>query len=336
MNKNTTQGDFMPKGYHHLTHIQRCQICTLKDRGDSFRSIANHLKVHPSTISREIKRNSGLKGYRHTGAHQKARLRKNTMPNNKMGAEVIAALREKLKLGWSPVQISGHLKRHGNQSVSHETIYKFIWKDKRSGGDLFRLLRRKGKKYNKRAKQNAGRGMIPNRVDISLRPDIVEDKTRLGDWEIDTIIGARHKGAIVSMVERSSKLTKLVRVPRKTADLVAKALCKRLKPIEAFVHTLTADNGKEFAFHEAVSTELGAGFYFATPYHSWERGLNEHTNGLVREYFPKSTNFLEITEKQVLEVEKLLNNRPRKVLGFETPLERFERVSENMLKWEVH
>jgi IS30 family transposase len=178
--------------------------------------------------------------------------------------------------------------------------------------------------------------MIPNRVDISLRPDIVEDKTRLGDWEIDTIIGARHKGAIVSMVERSLKLTKLVRVPRKTAKLVAAALCKRLKPIEAFVHTLTSDNGKEFSLHETVSAELTAGFYFATPYHSWERGLNEHTNGLVRGYFPKSTNFLEVTQEQVLEVENLLNNRPRKILGFETPLERFTRVSENMLNLEVH
>ncbi len=326
----------MPKGYHHLTHIQRCQICTLKARGDSYRSIAIHLNVHPSTIGREIKRNGGLIGYRHTGAHLKAHARKNKIPNNKMSAEIIAALREKLKIGWSPVQISGHLKRHGNQSVSHESIYKYIWKDKRSGGILYKLLRRKGKKYNKRAKQNAGRGMIPNRVDISLRPDIVEDKTRLGDWELDTIIGARHKGAIVSMVERSSKLTKLVKVPRKTADLVARALCKRLKPIESFVYTLTADNGKEFSFHESVSTELSAGFYFATPYHSWERGLNEHTNGLVREYFPKSTNFLEVTEEQVLEVENLLNNRPRKILGFETPLERFERVSESMLKLEVH
>lgn len=326
----------MPKGYHHLTHIERCQICTLKARGDSYRSIAIHLKVHPSTIGREIKRNRGLKGYRHTGAHRKAQLRKNKTPNNKMSPQIIAALREKLREGWSPVQISGHLKRHGNQSVSYETIYKYIWKDKQCGGNLFRFLRRKGKKYNKRAKKNAGRGMIPNRVDISLRPDIVKDKTRLGDWELDTIIGAKHKGAIVSMVERSSKLTKLVRVPRKTADLVARALCKRLKPIKAFVHTLTADNGKEFAFHEAVSKELGAGFYFATPYHSWERGLNEHTNGLVREYFPKSTNFLEVTEKEVLEVEILLNNRPRKILNFETPLERFARVSKNMLKLEVH
>ena len=325
----------MPKGYHHLTHIERCQICTLKDRGDSFRSIAKHLSVHPSTIGREIKRNSGLKGYRHTGAHQKARFRKNTMPNNKMGAEIIAALREKLKLGWSPVQISGRLKLNGSQSVSHETIYRYIWKDKRSGGVLFRYLRSKGKKYNKRAKQNAGRGFIPNRVDITLRPDIVEDKTRLGDWELDTIIGAGHKGAIVSMVERSSKLTKLVRVPRKTAKLVAEALCKRLKPIEAFVHTLTSDNGKEFAYHESVSTALSASFYFATPYHSWERGLNEHTNGLVRGYFPKSTNFLEVTGEQVLEVENLLNNRPRKILGFETPSERFTRVSENMLNLEV-
>ena len=326
----------MPKGYHHLTHIQRCQIYTLNARGDSYRCIAIHLNVHPSTIGREIKRNSGLKGYRHTGAHLKACARKNKTPNSKMNPEIIAALREKLKLGWSPVQISGHLKRHGNQAVSHETIYKYIWKDKRSGGTLYKSLRRKGKKHNKRAKQNAGRGFIPNRVDISLRPDIVEDKTRLGDWEIDTIIGARHKGAIVSMVERSSKLTKLVRVPRKTAKLVAEALCKRLKPLEAFVHTITADNGKEFSQHEAVSAELSAGFYFATPYHSWERGLNEHTNGLVREYFPKSTNFLEVSAEQVLKVESLLNNRPRKVLGFETPLERFARVSENMLKLEVH
>lgn len=321
----------MPKGYRHLAYDQRCQIYTLRRRGDSLRRIAKEIGVHPSTVSREIKRNTGGRGYRYEQANRMSRERRQNKSSRKkkMTPEITDVVKSKLLLQWSPVQISGWLKREGYlNSVSYETIYQYIWVDKRSGGKLYKQLRHNGKKYNKRSKGKAGRGCIPNRVDIDKRPKIVEKKCRLGDWELDTIIGKAHQGAIVSMVERSSKLTKLVKVSRKTAEEIERAIKERLGPIAAFVLTLTADNGKEFANHEVISSYLDAQFFFAKPYHSWERGLNEHTNGLVRQYFPKSMSFTEISEQQIEEVEKLLNNRPRKVLQFKTPIEVFNELSQ--------
>ncbi len=318
----------MPKGYSHLTYEKRCQIATLKKRGDSTASISKELEVDRSTINREILRNSGRKGYLYKQAHEKAKKRRAEVsnPNLKMTPQRILLINNDLRLQWSPVQISGRLKRQG-VNISHETIYKYIWWNKRHGGTLYKELRHHGKKYNKRGKGTSGRGCIPNRTDIDQRPPIVEKKTRFGDWELDTIIGAEHHGAIVSMVERTSKLTKLVKVSHKTADLVAQALLERLTPFKEFVYTMTSDNGKEFANHQMVSFKLEAGFYFAKPYHSWERGLNEHTNGLVRQYFPKATRFDEIPPEDLEKVEFLLNNRPRKVLGFETPQEVFSRLT---------
>lgn len=321
----------MPKGYHHLTYIQRSQIVILKDRGDSCNQIAQVLNVAPCTISRELKRNAEKDGYTYQKAQAKTILKRPLQPNKKMTPELIAIIESKLKLQWSPVQISGWLKRQGKESVSHETIYKYIWKDKQKGGGLYLQLRHHGKKYNKRSKGCAGRGCIIGRVDIEKRPSIVEEKARLGDWELDTIIGARGEDVLVSMVERASKLTRLIKVNRKTAENVSQALIGILEPMKTFVLTLTADNGCEFAYHQKVSRKLEAEFYFAKPYHSWERGLNEHTNGLVRQYFPKKTCFSEVSIEDVRKVEFLLNNRPRKILDFETPIERFEKLSRNVV-----
>ena len=323
-------GGIMPEGYHHLTRDQRCQLYTLKKRGDSVSVITNELRVHRSTIYRELKRNTGNRGYRFKQANKKAleRRRDASSQRQKMTSTIISIIEKKLRLQWSPVQISGWLNEQTSLTrVSHEAIYQHVWADKHKGGMLYKEFRRSGKKYNKRSKGTAGRGFIPNRVDIDKRPAIVEEKTRLGDWELDTIIGAGQSGAIVSIVERASKLTMLVKTSGKTAQEVTDALLFRLIPVKEFVHTLTADNGKEFSNHQQVSISLDAGFYFAKPYHSWERGLNEHTNGLVRQYFPKSKRFDEIFADELMEVEILLNNRPRKVLEFATPIEVFERLS---------
>ena len=317
----------MPKSYKHLAYGQRCQIYTLKERGDPPAEIARRLGVHRSCITRELNRNNGSEGYQYDLAHQKAQDRRKKSHCRKMTPEMILIVEEKLKMDLSPVQISGRLKRDGKCSVGYETIYKHIWADKKKGGTLYKHLRRSGKKYNRRSKGTAGRGCIPGRIDIKERPAIVEKKTRLGDWELDTIVSAGQQSAIVSIVDRVTKLTKLMKVPRKTAQEVNEALIKKLGPIQEFVLTLTSDNGKEFAYHQSVSKVLEADFYFATPYHSWERGLNEHTNGLVRQYFPKSMNFDDITQEDVKRVERLLNNRPRKILEFETPLEAFSRMS---------
>jgi IS30 family transposase len=207
--------------------------------------------------------------------------------------------------------------------ISHETIYRVILSDQACGGSLYKHLRHQRKKYNKRCGKNAGRGLIPNRVDIDQRPAIVEKKDRLGDMELDTIVGANHKGAVVSIVDRCTKYVWLSLIPQATARNVEEAICERLVSLaqQQMLHTYTSDNGKEFANHEAIVERLGGDFYFATPYHSWERGLNEHTNGLFRQYHPKGTDFRAITDDDVMSVENKLNNRPRKILGYRTPAE---------------
>jgi transposase, IS30 family len=329
----------MSKSYRHLTYGERCQIIAYKRSNISNVEIARQLGVHRSSIGRELKRNRSTTGYCPDKAEtlKEERRHKASSTPLKMIQELIELIESKLYIEWSPVQISGWLKERNQQfSVSHERIYQHIWQDKKAGGKLFRHLRHRGKKYNKRGKGTAGRGCIPNRVDIDQRPKIAELKQRVGDWELDTIIGCRQQGALVSMVDRASKLTKLAKIPAKLAQCVNTVMLMRLEPIKDFVLTMTADNGKEFAGHEEIAAILGAGFYFAKPYHSWERGLNEHTNGLVRQYFPKGTNFLTVTHQQVQHVENLLNNRPRKVLNFKTPLEMFESLTKKIPTVALH
>ena len=233
---------------------------------------------------------------------------------------------------WSPEQINGWFKKR-RIKISHETIYKYIWKNKRNEGVLYKHLRNKGKKYGKRAGKTAGRGLIPNRVGIENQPEIVDLKKRVGDWELYTIVGAERKGAIVSVVDRVTKLTRLALIKRATARETAKAIINMLNPISEYVITLTSDNGKEFAKHVGISNHLKADFYFARPYHSWERGLNENTNRLVRQYFPKGTDFTRLDDDDVRKVEYLLNTRPRKTLNFNNPIEEFYRRTEKVLKY---
>jgi IS30 family transposase len=317
----------MPKGYKHLTYDQRCQIPALLKRKIPKGIIANDLGIHRSTLTREVKRNSGLRGYRHKQAQRRSEARRSNASGRsalKMTPDLIAAVRFALEnCQWSPDQISGFFKRNQIACISAETIYRHIWSDKRAGGGLYQHLRHRGKKYNKRGAKNAGRGLIPGRIDIDQRPDIVEEKARLGGWEIDTIIGKNHVGAIVSLVDRASKYTRIHLVPSKKADVVSEAIVNELKDLQGKTHTLTADNGKEFARHAEIATHLGAEIYFAKPYASWQRGLNEHTNGLVRQYFPKKTRFDKITQQDVKKVEILLNTRPRRILNFKTPAEVF-------------
>jgi IS30 family transposase len=324
----------MPKGYKHLTYDQRCQISALLKRKIPKISIANDIGIHRSTLTREINRNSGLRGYRHKQAQRESDKRRalaSSRSSLKMTPDLISAVHFALENEqWSPDQISGTFKRNQIASISAQTIYRHIWTDKRAGGKLFWHLRHRGKKYNKRGAKNAGRGLIPGRVDIDQRPGIVEEKSRLGDWEIDTIIGKNHIGAIVSLVDRASKYTRIHLVPNKKAGVVSAAIVSELKDLPHKVHTLTADNGKEFAKHAEISASLNADVYFAKPYASWQRGLNEHTNGLIRQYFPKKTRFDTITQQDVKKVEILLNTRPRRILNFKTPAEVFfEDQAEN-------
>ena len=292
--------------------------------GLSIRKIAIAIGKNASTVSREIRRNTGLRGYRINQADRKAIERRSNASRSakKMTENLKQIICEKLLLGWSPEQIAGRLKFSGT-FISHESIYRWIWRDKRSGGALYTHLRHHGKRYNKRSFVNSGRGFIPDRVDITERPAIVETKSRTGDWEGDTIIGAKHKGAIVSYVERKSKFTLLKKIERKTAHLVTQATIEKMSHLPHPILTITYDNGKEFSGHKDIASALNAHCYFATPYRSWERGLNEHTNGLVRQYLPKKTCLDVITDDEVQMIENSLNHRPRKVLQYKTPFEVF-------------
>ena len=320
----------MPKQYTHLTQDQRCQINALLESKISKDEIALQLSVHRSTIYREIKRNKGQRGYRYQQAHIKSeerRSRASCRSSLKMTPAMIEKIRRALvEEQWSPEQISGRFKSLGLPSVSHETIYQHVWADKKRGGDQYKYLRHRGKKYNKRGAKQSGRGLIPGRVDISERPEVVDKKLRIGDWELDTIIGQNHQGAIVSIVDRVSKYTLLYLVEKKNSKQVSEAIIKELMDLKDLTFTLTVDNGKEFAKHKEIAKALGASVFFAKPYSSWERGLNEHTNGLVRQYFPKKTRFDTITNSDVKDVERKLNSRPRKVLNFKTPSEVFHQA----------
>ena len=306
--------------YQQLTYEQRCQICVLNKRGDSQRQIALLVGVNQSTISRELKRNAGQRGYRPKQAENKRKNRRaDASKPTKMTEPLIELIESKIRLEWSPQQISGWLKLEEDIDISHESIYLHIWENKRQGGDLHTFLRRQGKKYDKRRHNKSSRGQIPNRVGIEHRPIIVDAKVRVGDWEIDTVIGKNHSGALVTIVERVTRLTLSAQVENRTAEAVAEATIRLLKPYKGQVHTITADNGKEFSQHEKISEALSSQFYFANPYSSWERGLNENTNGLLRQYFPKNVDLKTVTQQAVDEAVSKLNSRPRECLMFKTP-----------------
>ncbi len=311
--------------YTQLTLTKRYHILALKKQGFTQKEIAKEIGVHPSTISREIRRNRDkVRGYNaelaQVCAVKRAKAKKKRCSLTK---QIERYIRSKLKLDWSPEQISGRMKLDIGISVVHATIYRYIYTNKANGGRLYKYLRHKNKKYHKRSHNYKARGIIIDRTMIDKRPKIVEKKKRIGDLEIDTVIGKNHKGALVTVVDRKSKFTLIRNVPSKEAEVVTEALIEMIQPIKAVTHTITSDNGKEFAYHKQVSAALDADFYFANPYHSWERGLNEHTNGLIRQYLPKKSEFLHVSKEEIITIQNRLNHRPRKVLGYKTPYEVF-------------
>lgn len=312
--------------YTQLTEHQRYQIQALMKAEHTQTAIADIIGVHKATISREVRRNRGLRGYRPKQAQQLAEARREHSQQPRIADRTWRLVERRLRDEWSPEQISDALRyRHGIR-LSHEWIYQYVLHDKASGGDLYQYLRcqrRRKKRYGSYSR----RGQLVNTVSIEQRPAIVERKTRIGDWEVDTVIGQGHRQALVTLTERKSMYTLIAHVQRRTADAVRKAIVRLLRSLKRPVHTITSDNGKEFGDHEAISEALGAGFYFAHPYASWERGLNENINGLIRQYFPKKMDFRSITRKQVNRVMNKLNNRPRKTLGHRTPHEVFFNIN---------
>jgi IS30 family transposase len=304
--------------YHHLSREERYQISALLKEGLTQSQIAVNLGRHKATISREISRNSGLRGYR---PRQASSLAEDRSLNSRNARQIThsdwLSVKIHLKDQWSPEQIATEVP------ISHETIYRHIYADKAIGGDLYRHLRCQKRRRKRYAGGRDRRGQIIGRRPISDRPKHIEERRQIGHWEGDTLIGKRHKHAIVSLVERKSGYAVLAKVENKTADQVSTAIIKRLKPIARRVRTLTYDNGKEFADHAAIDKALGSTAYFADPYSSWQRGSNENLNGLIRQYIPKSRPLATVTDAELAKIERLLNNRPRKRLGFKTPHEVF-------------
>ena len=317
--------------YKQLNFVQRCRIYGLWAAGHKQVEIAKEIGVHKSTISRELKRNitffhtrSGYWHYKPNYAQTYTEERHKQKPKRvKFTQAVETFVHEKLLEDWSPEQISGYGKRHHLFSISHERIYRFLLDDKEKGGTLYLHLRHQHKKYRKRYGSPKRQGPIKNRVMIDERPAIVDEKKRLGDWEIDTIVGPQHQKAIVTLVERVSKKTLIGQVGTKHAECISAQVISLLSPFKPYVFTVTADNGSEFSQHEHIAAALGAQFYFAHPYHSWERGLNENTNGLIRQYIPKGQSFAQLSESDILLIQARLNDRPRKSLGYATPNEVF-------------
>jgi len=312
--------------YTHLTQNERYQIYALIKAGHPQSEIAQLLDRHPSTISRELSRNSGLRGYR---PKQAQRLSETRSANSRNAPRIAPGVWEeaqlRLRQQHSPEQIAAGLL------VSHETLYQRIYADKRQGGELWRNLRCQKQRRKRYASGASRRGRIPDRRPISQRPPAVETRSRVGHWEGDTLIGAGRQQAIVSLVERKSGYCLLAHVPRKTSEAVKAAIVQSLSPIRARVKTLTFDNGLEFAQHGEVDQALQSISYFADPYASWQRGTNENTNGLVRQYLPKSRSFNTVTHKEIAMIMDRLNHRPRKRLNWKTPhqvfMQSFNRVA---------
>ena len=305
-------------GYKHLAVDERYQIHAMFKAGFSKAEIAKELNRHPSTIGREMTRNTGLRGYRPKQAHRLAEERRSAHAHWRINPITWERVDQLLREDWSPEQASAWLDNSGLQSVSPEWIYQHILADKQRGGTLYKHLRCQ-KKRKKRYGSPDSRGQLKNRVSIDDRPPIVDRRERIGDWEIDTVIGRQGGSVLVTAVERKTRYSVIALSEDKSAQNVKWALVQALEPFSDALKTMTYDNGKEFALHEDIAKQLGANGYFAHPYHSWERGCNENTNGLIRQYAPKGSSFDNLTDEDVRAMMDKLNDRPRKCLKFKTP-----------------
>jgi len=314
------------KPYTQLTQPQRYQISALMQAGHAQIEIAKLVGVHKSTISREIRRNRGKRGYRAKQAQRKALERQKAKSKRRITEREWESVERLIEEGWSPEQISARMKKERSLRVSHEWIYQYIYRNKQKGGNLYTYLRIQ-KKRKKRYGSYDSRGRIPNRVSIEKRPEIANKRERIGDWEVDTIIGKGHQMAIVSLLDRKSRYVRLSKVMKRSAELVENAIVDMLEPSIYPCFTITADNGKEFTNHESIASKLGAKIYFAHSYSSWERGSNENANGLVRQYIPKKREFSSVTDVELNCIENKLNFRPKKCLDYKTPFEVFFDVS---------
>jgi IS30 family transposase len=304
----------------HLSPMQRYQIESLQRTKTKQKDIALLVGVSASTISRELKRNKSKRGYSARLAQEFADERKERFGRKrKFTTSIEKVVREKLENEqWSPEQIVGWCKKEGMPMVSHERIYQYIRVDKQKGGTLYKHCRHR-LKHRKRP-VGGKKIVIPDKVSINSRPDIINNKERFGDWEIDTIIGVENKGAILTAVERKTGFLLMKKLKKgKNAKALANDIFMMMLPYKEMVHSITSDNGTEFYEHKMIAKKLNADYFFANPYSSWERGINEYTNKLIRQYITKKQTFTNIDDDKIQKIQRKINRRPRKKLNFETP-----------------
>ena len=314
----------------HLTIAQRYTIESMLKLGCTQVEIGIAIEKDKSVISKEISRNSDHRNGKYNS--DLAQRKYDSLQHSKrkflrFTSEIEEETEKLLRKDLSPEQVVGFLKDENKPFVSIERIYQHIWRDKKKGGTLYQHLRTGGKKYQKRGSKKDTRGIIKNRVDIEKRPKTVEQRSRFGDLEVDLIIGKHHKQAILTINDRASGMLKMTKVESKEASVVSKAIVNELEDWKPYIYTITSDNGKEFSNHEFVAEQLTIHHYFAKPYHSWQRGSNENLNGLIRQYFKKSSDFTKISKQQIKDVELKLNSRPRKRFKYKNPIS----VMDNLL-----
>ena len=312
--------------YHQITSEERYMLSRLRVQGFSQAAIARWMQRHPSTISRELRRNRTTHDgrYRVEKAIEKANGRRSrSRRNQRFTPTDLRRVEELLNQQWSPEQIDGHLRRTGGLRISHETIYRHVWHDRRYGGDLYRHLRGARKLRRKRYQHHDSRGRLAGKRHISERPRAAEQRACIGHWEIDTVIGHASKHCIVSLVDRKSGFLQIGKLRARTAAQTTQRTIDLINRQPAAFRTITADNGTEFHSYAQIEHATGVRFYFATPHHSWERGTNENTNGLIRQYLPKRLSMPNITQHHCNVIANKLNARPRKRLDYQTPAECF-------------
>ena len=308
----------------HLTEGQRYTIARMLQAGCAKKDICIAIGKDKSVLSRELKRNSSKRGYSAVLAQEYSNERKERFRRRRKFTEAVKShvIKHLEQEQWSPEQIVGDAKRRAIEMVSCERIYQFIREDKSNGGSLWKHCRHR-LKHRKRP-VGGKKVIIPDKVSIDERPAIINEKQRFGDWEIDTIVGQQNKGAILTVTERLTGFLLMKKLGKgKNAKDCAKTLFYMLLPYKNFVHSITSDNGTEFYEHKWIAEKLNTKYYFAHPYSSWERGLNENTNKLVRQYLPKKEKFTNYSDKDIETFQHKINRRPRKLLNFENPKNRF-------------
>ena len=311
--------------YMHLNDDERHRIAALRSAGKSIRKIADELGRSASTISREVKRNAYPTDGRYRAFHacsmykgRRSRARTGTQYSD----EEWKLVRELLCRDYSPEQIAGWLKKEELMTISHETIYQYVLRDRKTGGKLYKHLRHSRKKRRKRYGKYDSRGVLAGKRQIEERPKEANERSEIGHWEIDTVHG-KGKEAIATIVDRKTGYVMIGQLKNKTVEVTNKRIREFVMKHPESFKTITSDNGTEFHGYKKIEEKCDVEFYFAKPYHSWERGSNENTNGLIRQYLPKGKSMKGLTQAKCNAIAERLNNRPRKRHGYRTPNEMF-------------